>query len=467
MSDIFEGVANWASGLGKMYGVGQSAPAIDTASEPPLVAPPSAQQELVAANQVANAMPEQAAPAPTQAPTPQPMAPPPQTQPAMIPIQQTVSGISLPPALLAKQAQIEQKALAAQDAMTDAQIESNRLVAEQAKATATQLAVDNQRAATQMAYDAEQQQAKQAELQKAIDDFNANRAVNPNRHMERMGVGGRVLATIGQALGAFGSAITHGPNYAQQMIERAIDADIKAQEGEIAARGHAVNMAHNTVAMFRQKGLDNQASMAAARAQMLQASAAKLDEILASSKNPQLLAQGQQIKAGIEKSYNDTMMHYGQKQVGTTKQNPAVGGSAGAQLPAQQAEELGTANAAIAAAEDIYNSWKKDASGIGGAVASYIPGTDAKAFGDKRAMAKQVIGSYLEGGVLRKEDEAKYDKYLPEPGDSEKRALKKRDSLIALISQRATAQKKAQKQAGFNVSGIEITKPVTTFKPVE
>ena len=63
--------------------------------------------------------------------------------------------------------------------------------------------------------------------------------------------------------------------------------------------------------------------------------------------------------------------------------------------------------------------------------------------------------------------EAKYDKYLPEAGDSEERALNKRNALIARISARAQAQKKAQGQAGFNVNGIEITKPVSTFKPME
>lgn len=250
----------------------------------------------------------------------------PMQPPGMIPIQQTVSGISLPPKLLAKQELIEQKALAAQDALTEAQVAQNTLLAEQARAQAAEVAAANQRAATQQAYDAEQQQAKQAELQKAVDDYNANKTVNPNRAYERMGVGGRILATIGQAFGAFGAAITHSPNFAQQMIERAIDADIRAQEHDIASRGHAINMAQNTVAQFRQKGLDNQASMAAARLQGLQASAAKVDEIMAATKNPQIIAQGQQIKAGLEKSYNDTMMHYGQKQVSTVKANPAAAG---------------------------------------------------------------------------------------------------------------------------------------------
>lgn len=330
MAYDWDAFAKDAEKVGKMWGVpsrNSPEPTIDTASEPPLVAvPPSAtaQQEQQASEQIAAQVPVQ----PQPVSQPQTVAPVQQQvqQPSMVPIQQTVSGISLPPKLLAKQEQIEQKALAAQDALTNAQVQQNTLLAEQAKAQATEIAAANQRAATQQAYDAEQTQAKQAEMQKAVDDFNTNKTINPNRAMERMGVGGRILATIGQAFGAFGAAITHSPNFAQQMIERAIDADIKAQENDIAARGHAVNMANNTVANFRQKGLDNQASMAAARLQMLQASSAKVDEIVAGTKNPQTLAVGQQLKAGLEKSYNDTLMHYGQQQVSTTRANPATAG---------------------------------------------------------------------------------------------------------------------------------------------
>ncbi|MEK6902784.1 MAG: hypothetical protein AABX02_04330, partial [archaeon] len=51
-------------------------------------------------------------------------------------------------------------------------------------------------------------------------------------------------------------------------------------------RGQAVNMASNQYGMFRQKGLDNQAALAATKVNMLQSAAAKVDEIIAGSKNP-------------------------------------------------------------------------------------------------------------------------------------------------------------------------------------
>lgn len=299
----------------------KSEPKIDESIEPPLVAPMSAQDELAASGTIMPQSGNSSVSTPPVAPVQQ--AATPQSQPGMVPMQTTTQSFALPPKMLAEQAKIESKALAAQDALTAAQIQQNTLIAEQAKATALEMAAQNQRAATQQAYDAEQTAKRVADVEKALQDYNANKTVNPNRHMERMGVGGRILATIGQAFGAFGAAITHSPNYAQQMIERAIDADIRSQEQDIAARGHAVSMANNQVAIFRQKGLDNQASMAAARLNKLQESQAKIDEILASTKNPQILATGAQIKAGLEKSYNDTLMHYGQVSKSTVSANPA------------------------------------------------------------------------------------------------------------------------------------------------
>lgn len=459
----WDAVAKDLSKVGMMWGVPQSKPKEDMGPEPALVAPMSEQQELLAASQMPAESSAQIQPqvAPTQQVVPQP-------RPAgMIPVQTSTQSISLPPKLLAKQEEITGRQLEAQDMATKAQIAQNELLTQHAQSQAIEAAAANQRAATQLAYDNEQQQAKMADLQQKVQEYDDNKTVNPNRHADRMGIGGRILATIGQAFGAFGSALTHSPNYAQQMIERAVDADIRAQEQDIAARGHAVNMANNTVAMFRQKGLDNQASLAATRLQMLQASGAKIDEIMASTKNPQILAAGAQMKAGLEQSANNTLMHYGQVSRNTTSVAPGAGGPAGTQLPAGESEKLGTANAAIQAAKDTYKDWDKSAKGVYGFVTSFFPNTDASRFSDSRSMAKQIVGSYLEGGVLRKEDEAKYDKFLPERGDSAATALNKRDHLIALIATRAEAQRKAHRQAGFNVDNVKIDKPVTTFKPIE
>lgn len=62
--------------------------------------------------------------------------------------------------------------------------------------------------------------------------------------------------------------------------------------------------------------------------------------------------------------------------------------------------------------------------------------TGAKILQSQIDTARQIVGKALEGGVLRKEDEVKYQKILPTIGDSDTVAQNKIDQLIYLISQR-------------------------------
>jgi hypothetical protein len=68
---------------------------------------------------------------------------------------------------------------------------------------------------------------------------------------------------------------------------------------------------------------------------------------------------------------------------------------------------------------------------------------------------KQVIGKALEGGVLRKEDELKYEKILPTIGDPDEVVLTKLAGLDTAIQQRLGQQLEALEQAGYNVSGFK------------
>jgi hypothetical protein len=59
------------------------------------------------------------------------------------------------------------------------------------------------------------------------------------------------------------------------------------------------------------------------------------------------------------------------------------------------------------------------------------------------ATAKQIVGKALEGGVLRKEDEAKYAKLLPTMGDTDAVAQHKIQALTSLIQQRLSIYKQS------------------------
>ncbi len=440
----------------KMMSGGSSTPA-PVASTPTM----TAADEQAAAGAVSSTMPQAqplAAPVATQ---PAPVA----AAPAMLPAQETTTQASVSPALMRKANKILDDQEKAQKALTEAQISQNHIIAADNTNRALMLQKEADDAATLIAERNKVADRKIADIQAAVQDYSDNRKVNPNRYMENLGTGGRVLAAIASAFGAFGSAITHSPNYAQNMIDRAIDADIRSQEAEVAARGAKVNMLTNQYALFRSKGMDEDAARLAVRTLRLQQAQAKVEELIAKSADPKTVATGQQIIAGLQERSNNNLMEYGKTVKSTVKVSPLAGGG-GTQLPAHEAVNLGTANAAVDVTKDLYKKWDKDGRGVISWLTSFLPNTDSSRYEDSRKMAKQIIGGYLEGGVLRKEDEEKYEAYLPKVGDSKATASNRTNSLLALVASRQREQKKALGGAGYNVSGIkENYKPVTTFQP--
>lgn len=63
---------------------------------------------------------------------------------------------------------------------------------------------------------------------------------------------------------------------------------------------------------------------------------------------------------------------------------------------------------------------------------------------------KQIVGKYLEGGVLRKEDEDKYGKILPKLTDTSDVALEKLKKVRELVNERISAQRAALESSGYN-----------------
>lgn len=79
-------------------------------------------------------------------------------------------------------------------------------------------------------------------------------------------------------------------------------------------------------------------------------------------------------------------------------------------------------------------------------------GADAKAKQAQIDRVKQVIGKALEGGVLRKEDEAKYEKILPTIKDAPALVTAKLNGLVAAIQKRQQRKLDALDSAGYDVS---------------
>lgn len=100
---------------------------------------------------------------------------------------------------------------------------------------------------------------------------------------------------------------------------------------------------------------------------------------------------------------------------------------------------------------DLYNSLEQsnvNGPGIGQLRALNPFDTNAQTLQQQIAATKQIVGKALEGGVLRKEDEAKYAKILPTLGDTDAVAKAKIQQLYSLISQRLN-----QYQSGLNGGG--------------
>jgi len=111
-----------------------------------------------------------------------------------------------------------------------------------------------------------------------------------------------------------------------------------------------------------------------------------------------------------------------------------------------------------------------DSTGIVARAAATVPyvtqitgwGADAKKRQAVIDRVKQVIGKTLEGGVLRKEDEAKYEKILPNIGDSPEVAKAKLDGLDAAIAKRKGRRLDALTDAGYDTGKFTARTPKPT-----
>lgn len=124
-------------------------------------------------------------------------------------------------------------------------------------------------------------------------------------------------------------------------------------------------------------------------------------------------------------------------------------------------DDLGVLRATIAPIDSKTGKPVAGVTGVSAQIGAAIPawatdltgwGTDAK---KKQALidrVKQVIGKTLEGGVLRKEDELKYEKILPTVKDTSEVVISKLNGLEQAIAKRKARRLDALEDAGYDVS---------------
>ncbi len=140
-------------------------------------------------------------------------------------------------------------------------------------------------------------------------------------------------------------------------------------------------------------------------------------------------------------------------------QRPASFREQGRPVTSGDANRLSETNKAIKQADDL--AAKIGTTGAGSALGAWVPNfvTESTGFGaDSKGrqatidLVKQIIGKTFEGGVLRAEDEKKYDKILPRIGDPPSVAKTKIENLKSTLHDWRTSHLEALEDAGYDTS---------------
>lgn len=118
---------------------------------------------------------------------------------------------------------------------------------------------------------------RQTEVDKASKDYvKAAQEIDPNRFMS----GGRgIMAALAMAAGAYGATLGRSQNFAQQIIDHAIDRDLSAQQMSLNAKKDGLNQLQQAFQNYRSIYQDDAAARAAVRADAREVFAAKMDAV--------------------------------------------------------------------------------------------------------------------------------------------------------------------------------------------
>ena len=130
----------------------------------------------------------------------------------------------------------------------------------------------------------------------------------------------------------------------------------------------------------------------------------------------------------------------------------------GKRLPADKVISLSEASTIPKVMDDLKASLSSGSSMFGpagGRINSLNPyNTDAQTLDAQFRTGSQIFGRYMEGGVLRKEDEEKYRKMFPQLSDSPDVAANKLALAERIFARRYASDVESLKASGYNSSGL-------------
>jgi hypothetical protein len=214
------------------------------------------------------------------------------------------------------------------DAQNAAVIDKERQAAMDAQAAeaaknesvATAQAESEKRQAQQAVQDAAQRKADQETTAKYATQYAqqikdaADYKVNTDRSV---GIGGLIavaLSGIGQALDH-----QHGPNAALQIINDGIDKQINDQWAKKKSLGDAAAQTKDVLETSRQTAADHRTDQDVQRAALTKAASDRIATITAQSANPELVARGKMIQAGLDQKAAELTTGLAQRKLAAEK----------------------------------------------------------------------------------------------------------------------------------------------------
>lgn len=231
--------------------------------------------------------------------------------------------------------------------------------------------------AVRMQGEQKEREGREAKAFGEIDSITTDLAtsrVDPDHIWKEKGTGAQIVAALGVAMGAFGAALAHTPNYAMEIVQRQIDRDIDAQKENIATKGRVLGAKQGAFQMLRQRGLDHAASEAGAYAVSWDAVTQKMEALKLQAVNED------------QKSRADQALKFAQLKSAEAKQNamqairaqqykidhpPATGAGAATAL-AETEEKLQPSESALGRVEGNMQGDDVPGYGAGGRVAAWL-----------------------------------------------------------------------------------------------
>lgn len=166
----------------------------------------------------------------------------------------------------------------------------------------------------------------------------ADTKIDPKRWWREKSTGENILAALAMGLGAAGSALTGTPNFALQIIDKAIERDIDSQLANREGKYKQVAAQQDVLGILRGQYADKRDERDAAKSLMLERSAKYIEEITARSASDQTKAKGAEMAAQLREKSALMQQELTLKLAGqVTTQETRVPGTGGGNTDAQRA----------------------------------------------------------------------------------------------------------------------------------